>query len=105
MEVDLGRAHVLVTEPESDDRGIDAAGEQLHGVGVTEDVGSDRLCVQGRLLTAGGLGVVADQALWTCPETTDNNTMRRGRPPLPDNLRTRPARRTRASSADAAGCR
>ena len=28
---------------------------------------------------------------WTCPETTDNNTMRRGRPPLPDNLHIRPA--------------
>ncbi len=46
VEVDLGGLHALVAEPESDDRGVDPAGEQLHGVGVAEDVGSDRLGVQ-----------------------------------------------------------
>jgi hypothetical protein len=48
MQVDLGRLDVLVTEPEGDDRGIDAGVQELHGGRVSEDVGGNLLGPQRR---------------------------------------------------------
>ena len=48
MEVDLGGFHLLVTQPESDDRGIHTRVQQSHGGRVPQHVQRNRFLVESR---------------------------------------------------------
>lgn len=61
MQLDLGRLHVLVTEPQRDDRRLDAGLEELHGGAVTKGVGGDALGAPGRAAVPGDGNVAVDQ--------------------------------------------
>ena len=45
---DLGGLDPLVSEPEGDDSGVDAVGEQRHGAGVSQAVRAGRVRAQCR---------------------------------------------------------
>ena len=63
MEVDLRCLHAFVAEPECDDGGVHALGEQGHGARVPQDVRRGVLVADRWAAVRGRSGVFGDEAL------------------------------------------
>src|SRR6516162_2630416 len=63
VKVDLCRVHRLVPEPERDDGGVHAGGEQLHSGAVPQDVWRDTLAPESRTAHGSELRILAHQVL------------------------------------------
>src|SRR5262249_6740585 len=59
VEVDVGGLHSLVPEPQCDGCGIHPGTEQLHGIGVPENVRSDALAAKRWTIASCGSSVVS----------------------------------------------